>query len=226
MDSGIYKIENSITGQIYIGSSTSIPFRWRRHRYHLKHNIHNNQKLQRSYNKYGADSFCFTIVELCEPDKLFEKEQYWIDKSHPYYNVSLVAGSILGFKHSEETKEKIRNYWINRFINMSVEDRKKWGDRSRGKLQSEKVRKERSERFKREKYWEKTLELRTEILRNKLAKSVLQFDKDGKLLNEFAAIRDAAKFIGIDYKNCSQISKACSGKAKSAQGFIWKYKNN
>lgn len=35
------------------------------------------------------------------------REQYYIDLLKPEYNICLIAGSTLGKKHSESTKEKI-----------------------------------------------------------------------------------------------------------------------
>lgn len=58
-------------------------------------NIHINPKLQHSWNKHGEDKFVFTIVEAVEPDqqKLFDREQYYLDTLKPYvrevgYNIS------------------------------------------------------------------------------------------------------------------------------------------
>ena len=31
-------------------------------------------------SKYGKDAFVFKILEHCEPDKLFEREEHWINK--------------------------------------------------------------------------------------------------------------------------------------------------
>jgi group I intron endonuclease len=72
--SGIYKIENTQTNQIYIGS-TSIRFcdRWRVHLYQLKNNKHSNTKLQNSWNKYSSNSFIFTVLEIVEKDFLLQK---------------------------------------------------------------------------------------------------------------------------------------------------------
>jgi len=47
------------------------------------------------------------ILEYCEPEKCIEREQYYIDLLKPEYNLLKVAGSLLGFKHSEETKAKL-----------------------------------------------------------------------------------------------------------------------
>ena len=36
--------------------------------------------------------------------KLLEREQFWIDNLKPQYNILLVAGSNLGYQHTEKTK--------------------------------------------------------------------------------------------------------------------------
>lgn len=112
--SGIYGIKNKINGKIYIGSSGNIRLRWKSHRSSLKRQCGTNQYLQRAYNKYGFDAFEFLVVEFCDVSILTEKEQYWLDfyksyEKHLGYNLSKIAESNRGYKHSKETKEKIRN---------------------------------------------------------------------------------------------------------------------
>lgn len=47
-------------------------------------------------------------MEFCDQSSLIVREQYDIDSLKPDYNVLSVAGSSLGFKHSEATKELLR----------------------------------------------------------------------------------------------------------------------
>lgn len=55
-------------------------------------------------------------------------------------------------------------------------------------------------------------------------RKIQQFDKKGNLLNKFNSGAEAARFLGKDSKNGgSQIIAACSGRKKSAFGYIWKY---
>lgn len=107
--SGVYKISNKLNGNNYIGSSKDIINRWKKHRYDLNHNIHTNTHLQNAWNKYGEEQFDFIIVEECVLDKkvLLEREQNYIDLLKPEYNILPIAGSRLGSKHTEETKNKI-----------------------------------------------------------------------------------------------------------------------
>ena len=51
--SGIYCIENLITGKVYIGQADHIKRRWQNHKRTLKNNKHKNIHLQNSWNKHG-----------------------------------------------------------------------------------------------------------------------------------------------------------------------------
>jgi group I intron endonuclease len=80
MNCGIYKIENIKNNKIYIGSSVNLKNREYSHFRMLRKNIHDNEYLQNSYNKYGQDNFEFEIIELCSFDDLISKENYYINK--------------------------------------------------------------------------------------------------------------------------------------------------
>ena len=62
MSSGVYRIQNIIEDKNYIGKSWNIEQRWKQHITDLKSNKHINSKLQSAFNKYGLDSFEFTIL--------------------------------------------------------------------------------------------------------------------------------------------------------------------
>ena len=79
---GIYKIENKVNGKVYVGQSVNIETRWKNHRCELNRGTHYNDYLQRSWNKYGADNFDFSVIEECEQCELNDKEIYWIDLYH------------------------------------------------------------------------------------------------------------------------------------------------
>lgn len=78
---GIYKIENLVTHQIYIGQSVDVATRWTAH---IKSGIAamnktSSNKLYSSMAEYGLENFSFSIVEECGRDLLNEKEKFWID---------------------------------------------------------------------------------------------------------------------------------------------------
>jgi group I intron endonuclease len=107
MTSGIYKIKNIVNNHTYVGSAVNIEQRWRSHKSYLNNNKHHSVYLQRAWNKYGADCFEFSVIELCFPFFLIAREQSWINKINPEYNISPTAGSSLGVKLSEETRSKL-----------------------------------------------------------------------------------------------------------------------
>jgi len=89
----IYAIRERTTGRQYIGSSVDVADRWRHHRWRLKANIHHCAYLQNAWNKHGADSFEFLILEGLtsnDPEQRRIAELGWLAKSQ-YYN-SLMPG--------------------------------------------------------------------------------------------------------------------------------------
>lgn len=64
--------------------------------------------------KYGYSSFKLEVLEYCDKSSLIEREQYYMSLLHPEYNVLTIAGSNLGFKHSEATKELFRSLRLAR----------------------------------------------------------------------------------------------------------------
>lgn len=113
-NSGIYQIKNLINNKRYIGRASFLDKRRTEHFRLLKLNVHTNDYLQKSYNKYGVDNFEFSVLEYCNIDKLIEREDYWCkhfntnDKSYGY-NIAITDSSIGFYKHSEETKIKMSN---------------------------------------------------------------------------------------------------------------------
>ena len=85
---GIYKIENLVNHQVYIGQSVCISVRWRKHR----RNAYNpNSKsydypLYEEIREYGLENFDFSVLELCEPDELNEKEKFYVALYDSYEN--------------------------------------------------------------------------------------------------------------------------------------------
>lgn len=93
--SGIYKFENTINNKIYIGSSKHIGSRYKKHIAELKGNRHKNKHFQNAFNKYGIESFKFSVIEQCLPEQVIEIEQKHLDNLDwsMSYNKSRIAGS-------------------------------------------------------------------------------------------------------------------------------------
>lgn len=111
--SGIYKIENLVSGKIYVGQSRHIKSRFIQHKSELRNGSHYNKHLQYAWDKYGEESFVFSVIEECPIELLNERELYWIDKLDAYnsgYNETLGGDGVLGYNRgvpkSEEHKRK------------------------------------------------------------------------------------------------------------------------
>lgn len=109
-ESGIYCIENLVNHKKYIGQSNDIEHRWKTHKYALNSGCHDNDYLQKSWNKYGCENFRFYIIELCDIEMLDEREVYYID----FYDTlnrdngyNLTSGGSTNKYYSEEVRNKI-----------------------------------------------------------------------------------------------------------------------
>jgi len=102
---GVYMLLNRTNGKCYIGSSNNLGKRIMQHIKGYKSNI----LLKRAIRLYGLGCFSLIILTICHPDPiaLIAAEQLAFDQFKPAYNIYLVAGSPLGYKHTEEAKKKI-----------------------------------------------------------------------------------------------------------------------
>lgn len=77
--SGIYKVTNILTNEIYIGKSTDIAKRWQGH---VKSACGlegvADSVFQRALKKYGIQNFTFELLEKVPKEKLTEKEKFYI----------------------------------------------------------------------------------------------------------------------------------------------------
>lgn len=63
--------------------------------------------INRALLKYGYSEFRLEILEYCEIDNTLIREDYYLENIKPEYNILKKAGSLLGFKHSEEVRAKM-----------------------------------------------------------------------------------------------------------------------
>ncbi len=75
MDSGIYALYWWEQNLVYIGRSTNLTERPKKHIRDLENNRHSNYKVQEAYLKYGAPDFI--VLEYCTSDFLNSKEVFW-----------------------------------------------------------------------------------------------------------------------------------------------------
>lgn len=136
-------------------------------------------------------------------DSLKGHAGYWLGKIGPMY----------GKSHSKKTKEKISN--MQKGKKHSLKTRKQMSESHKGIVKDEKWRVNLSESL--------SGKPKSKSHIKKLSEShkipVLQYSMDGEFIKEWPGQIDVLKELGINH-----ISSVCKGKAKSAGGFIWKYK--
>jgi hypothetical protein len=84
----IYKIENLVNHKKYIGLTNNIARRRARHFTDLRGNRHDNSFLQKEFNIYGEENFCFNIEFQGDitSQEIGEKEKEYIKKYDSYRN--------------------------------------------------------------------------------------------------------------------------------------------
>lgn len=95
---GVYRILCLQTGKLYVGSSVDLRARWHHHRRSLRRGDHRNSYLQQAWNKYGEESFEFSVLQLADAADRLKTEQAWMDKTgctdnRVGFNISRIAGS-------------------------------------------------------------------------------------------------------------------------------------
>ena len=135
---GIYQILNRINGKRYIGSAMSFKQRNAVHLSLLRKGNHHSRHLQNAWNLYGEKAFAFEVLEyVIDPEQLIEREQFYIDRLKPEYNICPAAGSNLGRKFgplSKEHRHKLGEAQKRRF--QDPEARQKISERLRGNAYS------------------------------------------------------------------------------------------
>lgn len=246
----IYKITNDINGKIYVGQTTNLYKRWRKHiscakSKRLKYKSH----LYYAMKRYGIEHFRIEIIEKCSYEDLEEKERYWIEKLNSLepngYNI-LKGGKHLyksdnpfyGKHHSDKTKEEISKKNTGRCVN---EDERKM----RAKINSGK-----NNPFYGKHHSQETIDIiRSKNIKNGLYKRlsvrmkkdnpckpeihykpVIMHNEDYSVIKFFKSLTDAGKYI--KRKNLSkalkpdtQIGAVCNGRQNKAFGYFWEKVN-
>ena len=111
MTQGIYRITNKTTKHFYIGSSSEIETRWKKH---IRNSYNINCKeyeypICRAIRKYGVNDFIFEVLENTftdDPAILIEREQFFYDTLHPEYN-QMRPDFVPSFHPTEGQKKEI-----------------------------------------------------------------------------------------------------------------------
>lgn len=253
---GIYKITNITNNKVYIGQSDRFNEREREHFYCLERNEHNNEHLQKSYNKNGKDNFIFERIE--ESEDLDNREIYWINEygginSNLNYNMkdplSKQWSDYVKVKNSQimtgENNPNFGNYW-------SQKQKDYLSSKRKGISLEERIGKDKSDLAKEKMRESQTGRKHPENVINKIRqanigeknpaygmgerqagdknpmwgkpnknrKPVQQYSKNGVLNKEYQYLTQVLD----DGFHVGNVGNVCNGKAKTAGGFIWKFK--
>lgn len=217
---GIYKITYNKDGRCYIGQSINIEHRLKEHK-----KCEGQSYIHNAIKKYGLSNFTFEVVEECSRQELDEKERYWIKFYNSYENgfnqtkggqsfdnevavdcFNFNGDRIATYLSIAEAEEATGSRHISSCIN---------GDRKQ------------SGGYQWKKHSEENYFIDIYKKSNGNSKSVSQFTLDGKFLNNFGSISEAAKIV-FNTDNGSlrrRIKKACELHMGQADGYLWSYYN-
>ena len=196
----IYKIQNLITNEIYVGSALNFQKRKWSHLHKLRHNKHHSPILQNSWNKNGEINFNFIVIEEVDiKENLIIREQYYIDTLLPKYNCSKIAGSPLGVKHTLQSR-----------LNMSKSHL--------GKTLTPESIKKRTKTVLGSKRSKETIDT---MINSAKKLPIIQYDLKNAIIKEWSSASEVSRILKI---NRGHITSCCTGNRKTCGGFIWKYK--
>lgn len=233
----IYKYENILNHKIYIGQTINLDARKASH---ISKSKTVKNKFYNAVRKYGWESFYYSVIAQVDAEDIKElsslldslEEQYieQYDSFKKGYNSTTGGHSCRERKMPDSYIEYCKNrvYSKDTRRKMSESHKKvKYSLGHRQKLRDAALRRNFSA------YREETTEKRNASIRKALSKKVLQLNKEGKVINEFASMKEAVKFIKkylaqdkTEKGILNGIHRHCNHKIKSKYyyGFEWKFK--
>jgi group I intron endonuclease len=207
----------------YVGKTIQkVNYRYARH-------ILDSSKL-RTHKDYWIQSLLrenlkpvFIILEEVEGDRWAEREIHWIrfyrSLSNKLTNHS-DGGEGAGTNQSAELRERKRQAMLGRIV--SDETRKKLSEKSKGRKASlETLEKMRNANLGKKVSSETKSKMRSAAEKNR--KPILQYSLDGDFIREWESIKEYGRTTG---RSTKAISPCCRGLRKTANGYIWRFKNN
>lgn len=225
---GIYIITNLINGKQYIGQSIDIKRRFTDHRT-ISHET--NRHLKNALTKYGTQHFQYDVLEECPPDKLDERERFWIKTIRPAYNVT-DGGQGRGKKLSPETIEMLRESGRRSWDEKTDEERNAVIKNNLkgpkvGHAVTDETRAAIREKNTGKKQKQETIEKRKATIAEKKRLGYVQTNSGHKKKvvcietgEIFESVNAAAEKINVHPSN---ISSVLNGKQKTAKRFHFKY---
>lgn len=166
-----------------------------------------NSAIYRALLKYGYSKFSLYILEYCDSSVLIEREQYYLDKLKPKYNILRTAGSVAGLKHSEASLELIRAARKGQKGKPHSEETKaKLSAIAQGKTHSEETKVKMSEAKKGQKYF--LGKTHSEETKNKMSEArgtgIKVLDLETNEVSIFSSMKKAAEALGVTHPALSK----------------------
>lgn len=216
---GVYKITNTVSKKVYIGSAVNLADRYSDHKSTVKGNKHVNSHLQNSYNFHGEAAFTFEIIEFTHGNRK-EREDYWIafyDATEKTKGYNILKSATVS---TEEIRERLSRSLLGHVV--TDETRQKIGDKNRGKKHTPEVVEKRAQAMKGRKPAKSTIEAGKKFRAEnpdflaEINKVSYSFTNPEGVVYEGIGIKDFALQMGLDPKGLNHVH---TGKNKSHQGW-------
>ena len=204
----------------------------RRFKEHKTKSKKHSTVLSRAFLKYGVNNFSFEVIEYVSSiEDLPNREQYWIGKLDPRYNMNFGGNGNRGYVVKESAKQILRIKAKAQWDLLSFEEKQfriknNLTGPKKGHLVSEATRKKISQNLtglKKSDASKSKLSASQKIsmIGNKNGnKRILMADSNDIVVKWFDSVLDASKFINVHPSN---ISKCLKGVQKSTGGYKFKY---
>lgn len=209
----VYLRTNLVNGKQYVGQTVNFTQRerdWKCLKARYGSHFFTNER-----NKYGLENFKTEILAIVETrEEAWNLEQKYIKEYNSLfpngYNMSYGGEKSLGYKHSDEQKEKWSVERKGKHNSPSTEFKKGMATWIKGKHHS----KESNEK-NRFAHLGKI---------SKKRKPVVQLTLDWQYIKEFTHCKEASKELG--FKSDESIRKACKETWRTSSGCHWMYKDD
>lgn len=218
----IYKATNKINEKSYVGQTVDYRSRvWQHQRCYEKENC----KFHDAIKEFGFDNFDWEILKTCENKKEADQsERYYIEYYNSYrdgYNEN--KGGVGGHNAVPVVCLSLNGEFVKRYDSAADAEKDGFNNVNVILCCKNKLYTCKKHLFMFEEDYLKHGAKKYTKPESKCSKPVIQCDMNGNFINEFRSVQQAARETG---SSRTSISGVLTGKYKSANGFIFTYKEN